>query len=174
MKLENTSLKLALRWVSLSVLLCLYSDHTAWAAEKVSARTLPQTGTRSTSIISNDIPEIQIPSSVFVADYSDKAARDPFFPDASYLKRSEVIDKPQKAMSKPVDDSIFKVLKVNGLGGVGDRRWAMVNHVTIYLGENAKFTVGGKSVVVECVEMGDKSVVLGIKGTSNRHQFNVE
>lgn len=159
--------------LSLAVSLCLISDHSSKAAEKVSARTLPKAAPRSTSILSNDIPVVEIPASVFVADFNDRSARDPFYPDASYIHREKESEK--KEVPSPVlDNSILKSAKLNGLGGIGDKRWAMINNVTLYLGEEVKLQIGGKLLPIECVSIGEKSVTIGIKGTSIRRQINLE
>lgn len=160
--------------VSLSFALCLVSDQNAKSAEKVSARTLPNTTPRSGSIISNDIPEIEIPPSVFIADYTDLQARDPFFPNATYVKRPQKVNETHVPEPTPVDDSVLKPLKLTGMGGIGDKRWAMINNVTLYLGEDAKFNVGGKAITVECLKLDDKSVTIGIKGKPIRRQINLE
>ncbi|MBI1176438.1 hypothetical protein GC207_03260 [bacterium] len=160
--------------VSLSLLTCLVSDHSAAGAETVSARTLPNTTPRSGSIISNQIPEIEIPSSVFVSDFSNPSARDPFFPNAIYTQSKKKIDDAPQPTPTQLDDGVLKSLKLTGMGGVGDRRWAMINNVTIYLGEDAKFNVGGKLLTVECLKLDEKSVTIGVKGKPIRRQIDLE
>jgi hypothetical protein len=157
--------------LSFLLLVCLFSRQVAHSAEKVSARTLPTT--RSASIISNDIPVIQVPESVFVIDFKDRNARDPFFPNASYTRSSK--NKDPRPDPKPLyDDGSLASLKLNGMGGVGDKRWAMVNGVTLYLGETAKIEIGGKSLPIECVELDAKSATIGIKGTQTRKQLKLD
>ena len=166
--------------VSLAVSVCLHSSQQAGAAEKVSARTLPSAGkteqtlNRSTSIISNQIPVIDIPPSVFVANFQDASAADPFFPNAQYIKNSRKRSEPViQAKSGSADDAPLKALKVTGVGGVGDKRWAMLNGVTVYVGESATFQVNGKSEKIECVEISNTAVTVGIKGTETRREIRL-
>lgn len=164
--------------VPLAVSMCLFSSQPAAAAEKASARTLPQESekpaTRATSIISNQIPVIEIPESVFVANFQDTSSADPFFPNAQYIKNGR--KKPDPVITtKPgmADDAALKVLKVTGVGGVGDKRWAMLNGVTIYVGESATFQVNGKSEKIECLEISESAVTVGIKGTETRREIKL-
>jgi len=163
--------------VSLAFSTCLFSGQSA-AAEKASARTIPpesaKASTRSTSVISNQIPVIDIPESVFVANLKDAAAADPFFPSADYVKNSR--KKFEPAIQAPLgstDDAPLKALKVTGVGGVGDKRWAMLNGVTIYMGESATFQVNGKSEKIECLEISETAVTVGIKGTETRREIKL-
>lgn len=179
----NLSIIQPLLSVSLAVSVCLFSSQQASAAEKVSARTLPSAGKaeqvekspgRSTSIISNQIPLIEIPPSVFVANFQDASAADPFFPNAQYIKNSRKRSEPViQAKPGSADDAPLKALKVTGVGGVGDKRWAMLNGVTIYVGESASFQVNGKSEKIECVEISDTAVTVGIKGTETRREIKL-
>ncbi len=163
--------------VSVVVSACLFPSQSV-AAEKVSARSVQQPverpSTRSASIISNQIPIIAVPESVFVANYLDSSADDPFFPGAQYIKNSRKRPDPVIAV-KPglADDAPLKALKVTGVGGVGEKRWAMLNGVTIYVGESASFQVNGKPEKIECVEISDTSVVVGIKGTQTRREIKL-
>jgi len=157
--------------VSLSLLGCLLSSQAA-AAEKVAARTVKES-TRSISIISNEIPVIVIPESEFTGYSAGKGVTDPFFPGARYLLAQRRT--PDPAPTAPaMDDTPLKALKITGVGGVGDKRWAMVNGVTLYLGEHATIQVNGKGVAVQCVEFTDRTVVLGIKGTGIRRDIKLD
>lgn len=164
--------------VSIAVLSCLLTGQSVTAAEKVSARTVSAeatTAVRPTSVISNQIPVVEIPESVFVADFKDLKARDPFFPNAQYvsLQRNQRPDPVQ--VDRPVaDDTVLRGLRITGLGGVGDKRWAMINGVTIYLGEAAPIRTGGKVVQVEFVEVSDQSVTVGIKNTATRREIKLD
>jgi hypothetical protein len=164
--------------VSLVAAACLFSGHPTVAAEKVSARTVtptvPKASTRSTSIISNDIPVIEVPPSLFVANFQDSSGTDPFFPNAQYIRNSRKRAEPViTAKPGPGDDAPLKALKVTGVGGIGDKRWAMLNGVTIYVGENATFQVNGKAEKIECLEISNTAVTVGIKGTETRREIKL-
>jgi len=174
----KTPLLQSLLSVSLVVAACHFSSHPASAAEKVSARTVKppavEAPTRSTSIISNEIPVIEVPPSQFSANFQDASGTDPFFPNAQYIKNSRKRPDPVIAV-KPghADDAPLKALKVTGVGGVGDKRWAMLNGVTIYVGENATFQVNGKPEKIECLEISASAVIVGIKGTETRREIKL-
>ena len=153
--------------------MCVYSGHSAHSAEVVSARAIEQSATRSASIVTSEVPIVQVPQSEFLVDFNDHNGRDPFFPNAKYVKPT--VAAPPKQESRPVtDDSSLSSLKLSGMGGVGEDRWAMINGTTIYLGEPARVQVNGKVLQLECVQMDEKSVTIGIVGTSIRRQLNLD
>ena len=159
--------------VSSVLLACLVFGQPAMAAEKVAARTLPTTPSRSTSVISNEIPVIDIPQSAFVVDFGDRKSRDPFYPNATYINNSR--PKLTATMAKPDDgNEILKALRVTGSGGVEGRRWVMINGVTVHVGEAATVPVAGKAYKIECLEMADKSVTLGLKSANARREIKLE
>jgi len=152
---------------------CLLSSQPVAGAEKASARTVPKKAPRSTSIVTSDIPVVEIPQSTFVPDIRNRQARDPFFPNAQYAKKptEPVAPTPVKPL---VDDGTLSSLKLTGVGGVGEKRWAMVNGTTLYLGEHARFQIGGRPLEIECVEMDEKTVTVGIKGTNIRRALRLD
>lgn len=155
------------------VLACLFFVQQTAAAEKVAARTVPAKTTRSTSVVSNEIPVINIPQSTFVADFSDRKGRDPFYPTATYI--NNIRPKVATPVEKPDDgNEILKGLRVTGSGGVEGRRWAMINGLTLHVGEAATIPVGGKAYKVECIELSDKSVTVGIKGSNARRELKLD
>lgn len=170
----NTSFTMFSPVLSSVLAACLLSVQPAAAAEKVAARTVPAKTTRSTSVVSNEIPVIEIPQSTFVADFSDRKSRDPFYPSATYI--NNIRPKVFTPIGKPPDDGneVLKGLRVTGSGGVEGRRWAMINGMTIHVGEAATVPVGGKAYKVECIELSDKSVTVGIKGSNARRELKFE
>jgi hypothetical protein len=159
--------------LTLSVLPCLLSSQSAAAADKVSARTVETPSTRTTSIASSEIPEIEIPKSTFVADFNDRTARDPFFPNAAYVKPKQVAPvTPDTKVSG--GETSLDTLKLTGMGGVGDKRWAMINGITHYLGESSKIRINGRVVSIEILEMDETSTTVGVVGTSSRRQMKLD
>jgi len=137
----------------------------ATAAEKVSARTVAHSGSRSSSIVSNKVAEVVVPESVFV-DAADR--KDPFFPDAEYRKQSKPA--PPKQFG---GDAILNQLKLTGFGGIGDKRWAMINGISIYLNESSKIVVNGKPHKIVCLEMQENSVTVGFENGSARRELKL-
>ena len=116
---------------------------------------------------------IAIPQSEFTGFNPGKGVTDPFFPGARYLLAQRRTPEPV-ATAPVLDDTPLKALKITGVGGVGEKRWAMVNGVTLYMGEHATIQVNGKGVAVQCVEFTDQAVVLGNKGTSIRREIKLD
>ena len=60
-------------------------------------------------------------------------------------------------------------LKLKGISGVPQHRFALINNITFEAGERRKVRVGGTNVTVECLEIRDKSVVVQV-GKSNERE----
>jgi len=168
--IAHTAKNIAAVCVSMSIFACLASAPRATAAEKVSARSLPEVAPRSTSIVSNTVAVVEVPLSIFV-DRPHPEGRDPFFPDASYRKRSE-----KEPNQTPVQngDIILAKLKLTGFGGIGKKRWAMIDGVSIYEGEMSNVRVGGNLHKIVCLEMRDQSVLVGIKDNPARRELKLD
>jgi hypothetical protein len=160
--------------LSVVVAVCLLSSHPTEAAEKAAARTVEPAPKRPSSIISSEIPVITLPDSEFVANYSDVSARDPFFPQANYVKQGRKRTEPAPALKAEPSDSVLKPFKVNGVGVLQGKRWAMLNGVTVFAGESATFQVNNTPVDVECIDVTEKQVTIGIKGTSTRREIKLD
>jgi hypothetical protein len=160
--------------LSLAAAVCLLSGQSVEAAEKAAARTVESAPKRPSSIIASEIPVIDLPNSEFVANYSDVSARDPFFPEADYIKKNRKRDNPVIIQRTDPSDSVLKPFKVNGVGVLQGKRWAMLNGVTVFAGESATFSVNNSPVVVECVDVTEKQVTIGVKGTTTRREIKLD
>lgn len=113
---------------------------------------------------------VDIPLSVF---RDDASGIDPFYPNAQY----RVSKKPQLAEVAPVNElnsGVLKDLKLNGMGGVGERSWALVNGISMYVGEVTRIPVGGKAYELICLEVKQRSVVIGIKDTNIQRELKLD
>jgi hypothetical protein len=154
---------------SISLLACVTSASSAEPAIKASARSLPEgVAARSTSIVSNTVAVVEVPQSVFV---DRPQGKDPFFPDADYRKQ---LKKESKRPSDLGGDAILATLKLTGFGGIGNKRWAMINGVAIYEGESSSVRVGNSLRQIECLEMKEQSVVVGIKDDPARRELKLD
>ena len=151
---------------TLLIAVCVGWITAATAAEKVSARTVTHTGARSGSILSNKVQKVDIPLSVF-EDAQER--KDPFFPNAEYR-----LNTAKKSENISGGMAFLKQLKLTGFGGIGNKRWAMINGVSIYQNESAKIGVGGQFRNITCLEMKDNSVTIGIKGGTARHELKLD
>lgn len=152
--------------VSMSMIGCLGIDLSA--AEVAAARSLPKAAPASSLLATNELPKVVIPVSEFDADTNPA---DPFYPNAKYLKKNA----PEPVAGKAVDgDAALAPLRLMGLGGVGEKRWAMVNGTAVYLGEYTTVTVGNKAYKITCVEIKERSVVVGLKDSPARRELNLQ
>ena len=155
---------------SISLFACVTSASSAEPAIKVSARSLPEgVAARSTSIVSNTVAVVEVPQSVFV---DRPQGKDPFFPDADYRKMQ--LKKESSRSSDEGGDKALATLKLTGFGGIGNKRWAMINGVAIYEGEWSSVRVGNVLHQIECLEMKEQSVVVGIKNDPARRELNLD
>jgi len=161
-----------------AALACLLSGQLLGAAEKVAARTLPQSSTtdgaadQPGSLLRREVPKVDVPVAEFTDNAADTSARDPFFPNNSYRKIKPARVEPDR--SPEVSATVLDPLKLTGVGGVGDNRWAMLNGVTLYLGESAVVRVGAKAYEIVCHEITDKSVTVGLKNQDTRRVLKIE
>ena len=167
----NNFKRMAAVCASFSMFACFISATPSDAAETVSARSLPEkVAPRSTSIVSNTVATVNIPESVFI-DRPPPQGKDPFFPDAHYRKLSK-----NDPIATPGQngDALLATLKLTGFGGVGNKRWAMINGVAIYEGESSPVRIGGNLHQVACLEMKDQSVLVGIKDNPARRELKLD
>jgi hypothetical protein len=160
--------KIATICVSMSILACLASGSRTVAAEKASALTLPETSARNSSIVSNTVAVVEIPASVFV---DRPSGQDPFYPNASYRKQVSKTPAPN-----PGDggDALLKTLKLTGFGGIGKKRWAMINGVSVYEGETSSVRIGSTLHQIVCLEMKEHSVIVGTKDNPAQRELKLD
>lgn len=102
------------------------------------------------------------PLSVFINDPG--FGKDPFFPKSTRIpqvKTNELVE-PLPPVQPVVPDEI--VLK--GINLLKDRRYCILNNRTVTVGEEFDLKLKGKVYKVRCVEIKDKSVVIGVNGIS--------
>lgn len=107
-------------------------------------------------------PPPVIPKSEFVDDPQN--GRDPFFPDSRRRMRGPA----QAGVTslQPQGDGIFSQLVLKGLSTARGHRLALINSITLAVGEKAEFKFDTQKVKVCCVEIRDHSVLVSIEGTS--------
>lgn len=152
--------------VSVFLLVCVGARFQVTAADKVAARTVMHTGAHNSSIVSNKVSKVKIPPSVF----NDAPERkDPFFPNAKYRESDE-----RPTTVADGGGAILNRLKLTGFGGIGNKRWAMINGVSIYEGESSKIRVGSALYEVVCLEMKEQSVTVGLKDDLARRELELD
>jgi hypothetical protein len=106
--------------------------------------------------------------SVFVDD--PRFGKDPFFPKST--RRVPQVVQPTIA-SSPVSafPQIANAIALKGISGLPGKRLAMLNNRTIEVGEQAEFKINNQLVKIHCVEIREKSVVIGLEGTTETREI---
>ena len=78
---------------------------------------------------------------------------------------------PQK--SELPEPSWVKQIKLNGISGAQDHRFAIINKTTFAKGDQAALKLGGKSVTVHCLEIRESSVVVTVEGLEGTRELKM-
>jgi len=62
---------------------------------------------------------------------------------------------------------------LKGVSGVPGKRLAMLNNRTVEAGEETEVKINNQTIRVRCVEVRDKSVVIGIEGTAETREIHL-
>lgn len=100
------------------------------------------------------------PKAVFIDDL--EVGRDPCFPNSS-RRRPKVT---QTGGTKVPGYSVLDQLSLKGISAARTGRLALVNNVTLAVGEWTEIKSGPLAFKVRCLEIGDRSVVVGIEGSA--------
>jgi hypothetical protein len=106
--------------------------------------------------------------SVFVDD--PRFGKDPFFPKST--RHVPQVVQPTIALS-PVSafPQIANAIALKGISGLPGKRLAMLNNRTLEVGEQAEFRINNQLVKIHCVEIREKSVVIGLEGTTDTKEI---
>jgi|ERR1051326_604716 TRAP-type mannitol/chloroaromatic compound transport system permease large subunit len=107
--------------------------------------------------------------SVFVDD--PKFGKDPFFPKST--RRVVQIVAPPIAVSPGNFSQIFNGIALKGISGVAGKRLALLNNRTFQAGEEFDFRFNNQIFKVRCIEVREKSVVIGIEGTPETKEIQL-
>ena len=117
------------------------------------------------------LDEISSTNSVFVDDVN--FGKDPFFPKS--VRRVPVIVTP---VVKAVPESelygqVLGSVVLKGISGVRGKRLAMLNNRTVGQGEETNISFNNQSYKVRCLEIRDKSVILGVDGSKETKEIHL-
>jgi len=126
---------------------------TGWAAQ---APVLPQ------------VDDASAGKSVFVDD--PRFGKDPFFPKST--RRVAQVVQPN-AILNPMSafPQIANAIALKGISGLPGKRLALLNNRTLEVGEQTEFKVNNQLVKIHCVEIREKSVVIGLEGTTETREI---
>ena len=119
------------------------------------------------------IPHVdEIPSnqSTFIDD--PKFAKDPFFPKSERWKPKVVV-----AVTAIPDASFFaqalNSVVLKGISGGRNKRLALINNRTVGIGETVEIKFNNQLVRMRCIEIRDKSVLLGVDGSPDTKEIHL-
>jgi hypothetical protein len=116
------------------------------------------------------LDEVASVKSVFVDD--PKFGKDPFFPKSDRRKPQVIVP----VATGPDTSALAQLLNnivLKGISGVPGKRLAMLNNRTLEAGEQFDFKLNGQAVRVRCVEIREKSVIIGIDGTPETKEIHL-
>ena len=116
------------------------------------------------------LDEVASSGSVFVDD--PKFGKDPFFP-----KSTRHIPKIVPQIGLLPDVSPFSQVVGNvvlkGVSGLPGRRLALLNNRTVQAGETVELKVNNQTYKLRCVEVREKSVLVGMDGTTETKEIHL-
>jgi len=117
------------------------------------------------------LDEISSTNSVFVDDVN--FGKDPFFPKS--IRRVPVIVTP---LVKAIPESelfgqMLGSVVLKGISGRPGKRLALLNNRTEGQGEEAEIKFNTRSYKVRCLEIRDKSVILGVDGSKETKEIHL-
>ena len=108
------------------------------------------------------LDEVVAAKAVFVDD--PKFGKDPFFPKSD-RRKPQVIVPVGTAPDTSALAQILNTIALKGIAGPPGKRLAMLNNRTLEAGEQFDFKYNTQTVRIRCVEIREKSVIIGIDGT---------
>ena len=107
---------------------------------------------------------------VFVDD--PKFGKDPFFPKSD-RRKPQVIVPVGTAPDTSALAQILNTIALKGIAGPPGKRLAMLNNRTLEAGEQFDFKYNTQTVRIRCVEIREKSVIIGIDGTPETKEIHL-
>lgn len=108
--------------------------------------------------------------SIFIDDA--KFGKDPFFPHS--IRHVPKVITP---IYLPADANPFTPfashLVLNGISSLPGRRLALLNNRTLQVGEETSIKVNNQAFKVRCLEIREKSIVLGMEGTTETKEIHL-
>jgi len=104
-----------------------------------------------------------------------KVGKDPFFPKSS--RRAVQVVTTSTSTGPAPDVSAFaqiqNSLALKGVSGTAGKRLALINNRTLEVGEQTEFKINNQIIKIRCVEIRDKSVVIGLEGTAETKEIHL-
>ena len=116
------------------------------------------------------LDEVPTTNSVFIDDA--KFGRDPFFPK-SQRRKPQIVQVVGPQTDTSILSQILSNISLKGISGLPSKRLAMVNNRTMAAGEQVEFKINGAVYKLRCVEVKEKSVVIGVDGSDETKEIHL-
>ncbi len=117
------------------------------------------------------LDEVVSTKSAFTDDA--KFGRDPFFPKSTRRVPVLVVAPISSTPDASAFNQVVGSVVLKGISGTRGKRLALLNNRTLEAGEEAQFKVNNQLVTVRCVEVREKSVVIGLAGTTETKEIHL-
>ena len=114
-------------------------------------------------------PESTAPKSVFVNEAD--SGRDPFYPHST--RRLEALPRTTVTNAVAASSAVWNQIALKGICGTKDEPLALVNGVTVTVGELAEIKFGRQIVKIGCREIRERSVVLELDGSREAREIKL-
>ena|SRR5437867_681093 len=116
------------------------------------------------------VDEIPSAKSAFVDD--PNFGKDPFFPKSG-RRKVQIVVPVGVTPNANAFGQVFNSIVLKGISGLPGRRLALLNNRTLEVGEMLEFRINNQLIKVRCVEVREKSVVIGIDGTTETREIRL-
>src|SRR5260221_3545623 len=117
------------------------------------------------------LDEVVSTKSAFTDD--PRFGKDPFFPKSKRRVAVEVVARISATPDASAFNQVIGSVVLKGISGVAGRRLALLNTKTLATGEEADFKVNNQLVKIKCVEVREKSVVIGLEGSTETKEIHL-
>ena len=117
------------------------------------------------------LDEVASTKSVFVDDVN--FGKDPFFPASK--RRVPVVAVPATNVVQDAGffSQVFASVVLRGISGLPTKRLALLNNRTVEVGEETEIKYNNQSFRVKCLEIREKSVLLGVDGSKETKEIRL-
>lgn len=116
------------------------------------------------------VDEVALTKSVFVDDA--KFGKDPFFPKSKRHVPKVVVPIGVVADVSPFTQ-VLSSLVLKGISSLPGRRLALLNNKTLQAGEETEIKVNNQAFKIRCLEIREKSILLGMEGTTETKEIRL-
>jgi len=117
------------------------------------------------------VDQISSVQSTFVDD--PQFGKDPFFPKSTRHLPKIVVPTVNAAPDTSAFAQLLNSVSLKGISGLPGKRLAMLNNRTLENGEYIELKLNSQPIKVRCLEIREKSVLIGIEGTAETKEIHL-